>query len=133
MPARGDGGRTEVAARVEIGDGLLTIRHIMASVGIGIALLLAVATPASAHETDLYWRDGQASVRSHRTIFVYDQVCNPGRAVFARYYVSTIGGSVRYDLYAPCGGGTSRDHRPQQITKYQLCEVSIGCSGWKYT
>jgi hypothetical protein len=118
---------------VEIGNGLLTIRHIMASVGIGIVLSLAVATPASAHDTDLYWRDGQASVRNHTAIFVYDQVCNPGRAVFTRYYVSTIGGSVRYDLYAPCGAGDSAHHHPQQITKYQLCEVGTGCSGWKYT
>jgi hypothetical protein len=105
----------------------------LAVVGIGIALLMALATPVSAHDTDLYWRDNQAWVRGHSVISIYDQVCNAGRPVFAQYYVSTIGGLVPYDLYAPCGGTASRDHRPQQITKYRICETTIGCSPWKFT
>jgi hypothetical protein len=112
----------------------VTIRRMMTAVGIGLVLLLSfLATPATAHDTDLYWRDNQAWVRGHSTIWIYDQVCNPGRPVRAEYFVSTIGGLVGYSLPAPCGGSDYRDHRPQRITKYRICETGVGCSGWKYT
>jgi hypothetical protein len=112
---------------------LAMIRRMLAVVGIAMALATALATPASAHDTDLNWRAHQAWVRGHTNITIYDQVCNPGQVVFAQYYVSTIGGLIPYNLNAPCVGTASRDHRPQQITRYRICEVNVGCSPWKYT
>lgn len=109
------------------------IRRMMAVVGIGVVLLMAFATPASAHETDLYYGDGLAWVRGHRSIFVHDQVCYGNYPVYTRYYVSTIGGLIPYTLYAPCGGQASRNHYPQQITTYRLCVGNTGCTGWKST
>jgi hypothetical protein len=126
------GGLAEVDPQ-KIGGVLVTIRRMMAVVGIAIVLFIGLATPASAHDTDLYWRSHQAYVRGHTTISIYDQVCNPGQVVYTHYYVSTIGGLVPYDLYAPCQGTATRSHHPQQITKYQICEVGIGCSAYKYT
>jgi hypothetical protein len=109
------------------------IRRMMAVVGIGVVLLMALATPASAHETDLYYSDGQAWVRGHTSINVYDQVCYGNYPVFTQYYVSTIGGLIPYTLHAPCGGSASRNHYPQQITTYRLCVTNIGCTAWKNT
>jgi hypothetical protein len=109
------------------------IRRALAIAGIGIMLAVAFVTPASAHPTTIFWRSHQAGVDGHTSIWVQDQVCNPGQVVFAQYYVSTIGGLVAYNLYAPCVGTARRDHYPQQITRYRICEVNIGCSAWTST
>jgi hypothetical protein len=109
------------------------IRRALAIAGIGIMLAIAFVTPASAHPTTINWRSHLAWVDDHTSIGIYDQVCNPGQVVFAQYYVSTIGGLVAYNLYAPCLGTARRDHHPQQITRYRICEVNIGCSAWTST
>lgn len=108
------------------------IKRMMAAVGI-VVFSMALATPASAHDTDLYLADGQAWVRSHRSINVYDQVCYGNYPVYTQYNVSTIGGLVPYTLYAPCGSSASRNHHPQQIATYRLCVTNIGCTPWTST
>jgi hypothetical protein len=118
---------------VELGGVLVMIRRIVTAVGISIALLMGLATPASAHDVQIYHGANAAWVWSHNSVEVWDQICTAGKPVFTQYYVSTIGGSVLYRLDAPCGGTGRRNHYPQQVTMFRLCETTVGCSGWKYT
>lgn len=108
------------------------VKRIVAGMGVGIVLLVTLALPASAHDSDIQLADGDAWVRNHHThISVSDQICNPSSPVFVQYYVSTTGGIVFYDLFAPCGGTGRRNHHPQQITRYRLCVTGLRCTLWE--
>jgi hypothetical protein len=122
---------------VEIRGGSMTIRRMIAAVGVTIALLMALAAPASAHDTDINSRLDRAWVRQgHTLIGVYDGggVCEPGRVTYVHFYVSTIGGYVERFLNAPCGGIAEENWYPNQIGRYQVCNTYYGdCSPWRYT
>jgi hypothetical protein len=73
-------------------------------------------------------------VWSHNEIHVDGIECD-GHASYAEYYVSTIGGLVLHSLSdGTCQNlGTYRNHYPQQVTQYRLCEAGEGSTAWRYT
>jgi hypothetical protein len=112
----------------------MKIRRIVAGVGISIALLVALAAPASAHDVHVYHEYDHGWVYSHHEVHVDDVECD-GNSSYVEYYVSTIGGLVYYNLYdSTCQNlGTYRDHYPQQVTKIRICEANVSCGAWRYT
>jgi hypothetical protein len=110
------------------------IRRLIAALGAAVAALALLAAPASAHDVDLWHEYDHAWVWGHNEIHVDDGECD-GNSVYADYYVSTVGGSVLERLWDhQCQNlATWRNHYPQQITRFRLCEVNVGCTGWKYT
>lgn len=122
-------------ARLTIGwRGTLMLRRIVAAMGIGIAALAILATPASAHDVHVYHEYDHGWVWSHHEVYVDDVECD-GHSVYVEYYVSTIGGLVYYNLYDnTCQNlGEYRNHYPQQVTKIRICETGVSCSNWVYT
>jgi hypothetical protein len=114
------------------------IRRMMAAAGIGVATIVAtlavLAAPATAHDVEVWHEYDHGWVWSHNEVHVDDGECD-GNASYVEYYVSTIGGLVYYNLYDhTCQNlGEYRNHYPQQVTKFRLCEVNAGCTGWVYT
>jgi hypothetical protein len=110
------------------------IRRMVAAVAIGIAVLAVLAAPASAHDVYLSHGYDQGWVWSHNEVHVDDVECD-GNASYVEYYVSTIGGLVYYNLYdSTCQNlGNYRNHYPQQVTKFRLCEANVSCTAWTYT
>jgi hypothetical protein len=114
----------------------MTIRRLVAAIGIGIALLVSHAAPASAHTVEFsHSGGGSGASTGHQTVVVRDTQCD-GHGVYMEYDVSTIGGLVRFTTWDPdeCGGaGGQSNTYPQTITRARLCVASEGCTLWRYT
>jgi hypothetical protein len=109
------------------------VRRMMAALGIGIALLIPVATSASAHDTSLAYRGNSAGVdNNHQRVRVSDRGCTRARPVFVQFQGRTTWGAIyTARLNAPCGGLAFRNEAPRRVIRYRLCETTIGCSAWK--
>lgn len=110
------------------------IRRILTVVGIGVLLVVTLASPASAAIGFRYGANTGA-VASRNQVAALDKECD-SRTVYLDYYVSTIGGLVRYTLYDSNGcnnSGATRNHYPQTVTRARLCETGSGCTAWQYT
>ena len=108
----------------------MVIRRILAAVGISIVLLMTLAPPASAHDTEINFREDRAWVREgHTRIRIIDGVCR--NSTWVHYEVQTIGGIAAFNLYAPCGGIATSSTYPNSIMRYQICEANYGCSPYR--
>lgn len=109
------------------------VRRTMAAVGVGIALLIATATSAGAHDTSLAWRGNSATVSNgHQRVSIADRGCTPARRVFVQFQGRTTWGAIYTSrLNAPCGGVAIRNEAPRRVIRYRICVTTIGCSGWR--
>ena len=107
------------------------------SVGLGIATMggfastLLTGAPADAHFTEIRWNGNQAYVdASHHQIWVYDGNCN-GRNAYVTYETN-LGSAVDLVDSNGCQSGyPSNGPFAATVTRYRLCEIGGGCSGWK--
>jgi hypothetical protein len=100
--------------------------------GITAGLLMALATPASAHDINLYHGQDYGWIQTHDTAYVWDEECD-GNRVFVQYQYMTIGGVATGEVYDPDGCGNDGDVRstyPQRMTRARVCEVNVGCAPW---
>jgi hypothetical protein len=109
------------------------IRRLMSVSAIAVGLVMAFATPASAHDINLYHGSDYGWIETHDTAYVWDEECD-GNTVFVQYRYSTIGGIVTSSVYDNNGcnnTGNVRSTYPQRMTSARICETNVGCSAWR--
>ena len=94
---------------------------------IGIAAVPAFAQVTARHGSDQAWTVGTGGP----TVWVQDNECD-GHRVTAEYY-TRAGNYGSFSDPDGCGGNT--DFRNSwdgaAIDRIQVCEIGVGCSGWK--
>lgn len=105
----------------------------LAGLAAGVAMMVASQTPASAHLVDgWHGRDRGVVWTGHNGVTVADGECDPNR-VKIEYQVSTVGGTVTYNVFDPDGcdsGFGARSHHPQRVNRFRVCEVNVNCTRW---
>ena len=97
-----------------------------------VALMTVQSAPALAHYTSIYHGSDNAWVYDgHVRLGVQDNECD-GNRVYAQMYLSNGDLWTLYDDNG-CSQGAAFITFSITISRYRVCEASVGCSAWRST
>jgi len=111
------------------------VRAALATAG-GAVLLALTATPANAYSGPVYQGNDFAFTEYINDDIVY--ACDAesdGHRVYTEYYLNN-GSFRRVDDVGGSNGvceGDDWTQTPYWVSRYRVCETTVGCSGWKTT
>jgi hypothetical protein len=111
--------------------------RIVTAAGVAAGLLIAVPTPASAHDILIFHGEDRGLIDNHEAATAEDRECD-GNIVVTEYYYTTIGGQIYGEVADTNGcdnGEVRRSTAPQRIARARVCERGLGptagCTSWR--
>ena len=116
-----------MAARFSRHGSRLAVVAATAAAIVGIAAVPAFAQVTATHGSDQAWTVGTAG----KTVWVQDNECDAHR-VTAEYY-TYAGNYGSFSDDDGCGGNVyfRNSWDGESIDRIQVCEIGVGCSGWR--
>lgn len=115
----------------------MKLGHIVTAAGVAAGLLVAVPTPASAHDMVIFHGEDRALIDNHSVATAEDYECD-GNIVVTELYYTTIGGQIYAEVADTDGcdnGWATRSFAPQRIARARVCErgpgPTAGCTSWR--